>query len=123
MMDRRTPALRGGGLLATNEGMRDFWRVIAGYFIPPVGVFLQSGVSLTLLINCILCCVFWIPGQLHAIWHLFAGFGTYTLNLYWIFQRWGYLQCKPAVAGPWAARYIVGSEAGMQLPSVRDRSD
>ena len=56
--------------MATNEGMRDFWRVIAGYFIPPVGVFLQSGVSLTLLINCILCCVFWIPGQLHAIWHI-----------------------------------------------------
>ena len=63
------------------------------------------------------------PLQLHALWHLFAGFGTYTLNLYWVFQRWGYLQRKPEVCGPWAARYIVGSEAGMQLPSVRDRRD
>ena len=61
--------------------------------------------------------------QYHALWHLFAGFGTYTLNLYWVFQRWGYLQRKPEVCGPWAARYIVGSEAGMQLPSVRDRRD
>ena len=24
------------------------------------------------------------PFQLHALWHIFAGFGTYTLNLYWV---------------------------------------
>jgi uncharacterized membrane protein YqaE (UPF0057 family) len=52
------------------EGLRDFWRVIAGYFIPPVGVFLQSGFGLPLLINCVLSCFFLIPGQLHAIWHI-----------------------------------------------------
>jgi len=56
--------------MATGDGMRDFWRVIAGYFIPPVGVFLQSGFGLSVLINCVLCCFFWIPGQIHAVWHI-----------------------------------------------------
>lgn len=59
------------------------------------------------------------PFQLHALWHLFAGFGTYTLNLYWVIHRWDHLQRKPQVAGPWAARYIVGTVKGMQLPRHR----
>ncbi len=56
--------------MANEEGMRDFWRVVVGYFLPPVGVFMQSGIGTPLFINCVLSCCFWLPGQIHAIWHI-----------------------------------------------------
>ena len=56
--------------MASEDGMRDFWRVIAGYFIPPLGVFMQSGIGTPFLINCVLTAFFWVPGQLHAAWHI-----------------------------------------------------
>jgi len=31
-------------------------------------VFLKSGVGKDLLINIILCLLFWIPGVIHALW-------------------------------------------------------
>ena len=50
------------------EGQNDFVRVILAYFLPPVGVFLQSGVGAALILNVILTFFFWVPGTLHAIW-------------------------------------------------------
>jgi uncharacterized membrane protein YqaE (UPF0057 family) len=37
-------------------------------FLPPVAVFFKSGVSKNLIINIILCVLFFIPGVIHALW-------------------------------------------------------
>ncbi|MCG9698053.1 YqaE/Pmp3 family membrane protein [Shewanella sp. Isolate11] len=42
--------------------------VIIAILLPPVAVFLKSGVGKDLLINVILCILFWIPGLLHSLW-------------------------------------------------------
>lgn len=41
--------------------------LLAGLF-PPVAVFMRRGLGLKLLINCVLCLLFWLPGILHAVW-------------------------------------------------------
>ena len=46
--------------------------------------------------------------------HLFAGFGTYTLNLYWLNTRWNFLGRKPVVKGPFALQYIQGTAPGIE---------
>jgi uncharacterized membrane protein YqaE (UPF0057 family) len=53
---------------APGEGKKDFGRLLAAAFVPPVGVLLQSGVGVKLLVNVALTCLFWIPGMLHAAW-------------------------------------------------------
>jgi uncharacterized membrane protein YqaE (UPF0057 family) len=50
------------------EGSSDFVRILVAYFLPPVGVFLQTGVGLPLLINIVLTLLLWLPGVLHAVW-------------------------------------------------------
>jgi uncharacterized membrane protein YqaE (UPF0057 family) len=42
--------------------------VIIAILLPPLAVFLKSGAGKDLLINIILCILFWIPGVLHALW-------------------------------------------------------
>ncbi|GAA6169890.1 YqaE/Pmp3 family membrane protein [Sessilibacter corallicola] len=42
--------------------------VILAILIPPLAVFFKSGVGKDLLINILLCFVFYIPGIIHAIW-------------------------------------------------------
>ncbi|ABV86222.1 YqaE/Pmp3 family membrane protein [Shewanella pealeana] len=42
--------------------------IIIAILLPPVAVFLKSGVGKDLLINVILCLLFFIPGLLHALW-------------------------------------------------------
>ncbi|RTR27662.1 YqaE/Pmp3 family membrane protein [Shewanella atlantica] len=42
--------------------------IIIAILLPPVAVFLKSGVGKDLLINIILCLIFFIPGLLHALW-------------------------------------------------------
>jgi len=42
--------------------------IILAILLPPLGVFLKSGVGKDLLINIILCLLFWIPGVIHALW-------------------------------------------------------
>jgi uncharacterized membrane protein YqaE (UPF0057 family) len=42
--------------------------IILAILLPPVAVFLKSGVGKDLVINIILCLIFFIPGALHAIW-------------------------------------------------------
>jgi uncharacterized membrane protein YqaE (UPF0057 family) len=53
---------------ARGEGKKDFVRLLAAAFVPPVGVVLQSGIGTKLLLNVVLTCLFWIPGMLHAAW-------------------------------------------------------
>lgn len=54
--------------MASNEGSRDFFRVLAAYFIPPLGVFLQVGLGTHFWINLILTFLGGLPGILHAVW-------------------------------------------------------
>ena len=42
--------------------------IILAIFLPPVAVFLKSGVGKDLLINIILCLLMFVPGVIHAIW-------------------------------------------------------
>ncbi|WP_085297220.1 YqaE/Pmp3 family membrane protein [Cognaticolwellia mytili] len=48
--------------------MNKLVHIILAILLPPVAVFLKSGVGKDLLINIILCFLFFIPGVLHAIW-------------------------------------------------------
>lgn len=50
------------------EGSLDFVRVICGYFLPPLGVFLQVGLGTHFWINLILTFMGGIPGVIHAVW-------------------------------------------------------
>lgn len=43
-------------------------RILLGILIPPVGVFLTYGISVTLLINILLTVLGWLPGVIHALW-------------------------------------------------------
>lgn len=51
-----------------SEGQNDFVRLLLAYFLPPIGVFLQSGVGAPLFINIVLTFFFFFPAQIHAIW-------------------------------------------------------
>jgi len=42
--------------------------IILAILLPPVAVFLKRGAGKDLLINIILCILFWLPGILHALW-------------------------------------------------------
>ena len=42
--------------------------IILAILLPPVAVFLKKGIGKDLLINIILCLVFFFPGMVHAIW-------------------------------------------------------
>jgi uncharacterized membrane protein YqaE (UPF0057 family) len=48
--------------------MNKLIHIILAILLPPVAVFLKSGVGKDLVINIILCLVFFIPGVLHALW-------------------------------------------------------
>lgn len=42
--------------------------ILLAIFLPPVAVFLKSGVGKDLIINIILCLLFYFPGMIHALW-------------------------------------------------------
>ncbi|MDJ0617210.1 MAG: YqaE/Pmp3 family membrane protein [Calothrix sp. MO_192.B10] len=48
--------------------MKLLLRLIIAFVIPPLGVFLTTGISSTLLINILLTLFGWLPGSIHAIW-------------------------------------------------------
>ncbi len=43
-------------------------RIIASVIIPPLGVFMHTGLSIHLLISIILTILGYFPGLVHAIW-------------------------------------------------------
>lgn len=43
-------------------------RFLLGVLVPPVGVFLTYGLSVTLVINILLTLLGWVPGVIHAVW-------------------------------------------------------
>ena len=42
--------------------------ILLAIFLPPVAVFLKSGVGKYLIINILLCIAFYLPGSIHALW-------------------------------------------------------
>jgi len=42
--------------------------IILSIFLPPVAVFLKAGAGKDLVINIVLCLLFFIPGVIHALW-------------------------------------------------------
>ena len=42
--------------------------IILAIFLPPIAVFLKKGVGKDLLINILLCLLFYVPGIIHALW-------------------------------------------------------
>ena len=45
-------------------------QVVASILLPPLGVFLVTGISSALIINILLTLLGWIPGVIHALWLL-----------------------------------------------------
>lgn len=46
----------------------DIIRIICAIFLPPLGVFLQTGISKQLAINILLTLFGYLPGIIHAVW-------------------------------------------------------
>ncbi len=45
-------------------------RLILSIVLPPAGVFLTYGLSVTFVINILLTLLGWVPGIIHAVWAL-----------------------------------------------------
>ena len=43
-------------------------QILLCIFLPPVAVALRAGLGLQLLINIVLCFIFWLPAVIHALW-------------------------------------------------------
>jgi uncharacterized membrane protein YqaE (UPF0057 family) len=46
----------------------DIIRLICAIILPPLGVFLQTGISKQFFINILLTLLGYIPGIIHAVW-------------------------------------------------------
>ncbi len=44
--------------------------VIIAILLPPVAVGIKDGVGMHLVINIVLCVLFWLPGLIHALWRV-----------------------------------------------------
>ncbi len=45
-------------------------QIVASILVPPLGVFLVTGISTALIINILLTLLGWVPGVIHALWIL-----------------------------------------------------
>lgn len=50
-------------------------KIILAIVLPPLGIFLEVGLSATLLINILLTLLGWLPGVVHALWVISKGRG------------------------------------------------
>lgn len=48
----------------------NFLRLVFAIVLPPVAVFMTSGLSSALLVNILLTLVGWVPGIIHAVWYM-----------------------------------------------------
>ncbi|HAU02563.1 MAG: YqaE/Pmp3 family membrane protein [Porticoccaceae bacterium] len=48
--------------------MNKIIQVLLAIFLPPVAVFIEKGAGKDLVINILLCFVFFVPGIIHALW-------------------------------------------------------
>jgi len=42
--------------------------IIISILLPPLAVFLKKGAGKDLVINIVLCLIFFVPGAIHALW-------------------------------------------------------
>ena len=42
--------------------------IILALLLPPLAVFLKSGAGKDLVINILLCLIFWVPAIIHSLW-------------------------------------------------------
>lgn len=42
--------------------------IVLAILLPPLAVFFKNGLGKDLIINIILCLIFYIPGIIHALW-------------------------------------------------------
>ena len=42
--------------------------IIFALFFPPVSAFLVKGIGSDFIINCVLTCLMFVPGMIHAFW-------------------------------------------------------
>ncbi len=54
--------------LKHSQNIMNIIRLLLGFFLPPLGVFLTVGVGPTFFINILLTLLGWLPGSVHAIW-------------------------------------------------------
>jgi len=54
--------------IVKDEGGADFVRILFSVLLPPLGVFLQVGLSGAFWINILLTLLGYIPGIIHAVW-------------------------------------------------------
>ena len=52
----------------TSEDDMDVIRVVVAILLPPLGVFLQTGLGFHFWLNIILTVLGYIPGIIHAVW-------------------------------------------------------
>lgn len=57
-----------GTAIQSKEADNDFYRAVAGYFLPPLGVYMQVGLTSAFWINLILSFFGFFPGVIHAAW-------------------------------------------------------
>lgn len=48
----------------------DLLRIIIAIFIPPLAVFLKTGIGMTFFLNLLLTLLFFVPGMIHALYVL-----------------------------------------------------
>jgi uncharacterized membrane protein YqaE (UPF0057 family) len=53
---------------SSDSTVGDIFRVILSVIIPPIGVFLETGISKQFFLNIILTLLGYFPGLIHAIW-------------------------------------------------------
>jgi uncharacterized membrane protein YqaE (UPF0057 family) len=52
----------------TSEDDMDVIRVVVAILLPPLGVFLQTGLGIHFWLNIMLTLLGYIPGIIHAVW-------------------------------------------------------
>ena len=53
----------------SEEGTRDFWRLLVSFLVPPVGVWMQVGLTPQFWLNLVLSVLLlWVGGQVHAVY-------------------------------------------------------
>ncbi|MFT5695814.1 MAG: uncharacterized membrane protein YqaE (UPF0057 family), partial [Myxococcota bacterium] len=57
-----------GSVLRRHQMASKLILIILSILLPPVAVFLKSGVGKDLVINILLCLLFIVPGVIHALW-------------------------------------------------------
>jgi uncharacterized membrane protein YqaE (UPF0057 family) len=54
--------------MAKKKGVDKVVLIILAIILPPLAVFLKKGAGKDLVINILLCFLFWIPAIIHALW-------------------------------------------------------